>query len=148
MGRDETTGLGADEIAGTKVNPKGTTKGMTAAVAGRVVGGAIGSLAVSAVVGRKGAPDMPSFGRVGYLAASESEVAIIKTKTGALKMKITNEVLARAPRSEITSIEWDGGFMLSHLSIGFANEVVWRFDVPKSEKKTAEAFVRAIGGTA
>jgi hypothetical protein len=147
MGKDATTGLGPDEIAGTKVNPRGTTKGMTAAVAGRALGGAIGSLAASAMVGRKGAPDMPKFGRVGYLAASESEIAIIRTKTGALKMKITDEVLARAPRSEITSIEWEGGFLLSHLEIAFANEVVWRFDVPKSEKKTAEELVRAIGGT-
>jgi hypothetical protein len=41
---------------------------------------------------------MPSFGRVGYVAVSEDEIALVKTKTGAFKMRITDEVLARARR--------------------------------------------------
>jgi hypothetical protein len=89
---------------------------------------------------------MPSFGRVGYVAVSEDEVALVKTKTGAFKMKITDEVLARAPRSAVASVEFAQGRLLSHLKIEFTDGVVWEFDVPKAAKKTAPDVTRALGG--
>lgn len=150
MGNDASSALGAQEIAGTLVNPKGLTKKMTAKVAGSVVGGAVGNFAAERAVGPSyaGAPDVPDFGRVGYLAVTDTEIALVKTKTGAFKMKLTDEVLARAPRSEIAAVEWDGGLLLSHLKITFANDIVWELDVPKAAKKTAEEVVRALGVSA
>jgi hypothetical protein len=149
MAADASRALGAPEIAGTFVNPKGLTKKMTASVAGAQVGGAVGSIAANVITGRKsgGAPEMPSFGRVGYVAISENEVALVKTKTGALKMKISEEVLARVARTEVASAELDQGMLLSHLKITFSNGVAWQFDVPKQGKKTAQGVVRALGGT-
>jgi hypothetical protein len=41
---------------------------------------------------------MPSFGTVSYVVVSEDEVALVKTKTGAFKMKISDKVLAVIPR--------------------------------------------------
>jgi hypothetical protein len=139
--------LGAPELAGSLVNPKGMTKRVTASVAGGVAGGLVGGMAARAAVGDvyAGGSDVPAFGRVGYLAVTEGEIALIKTKTGLMKMKVTDEVLARVPRSEIASVGWDGGMMLSHLTITFTDGGVWEFDVPKASKKTAEGVVKALG---
>jgi hypothetical protein len=149
MAADASQALGAPEVAGTFVNPSGLTKKMTASVAGGQIGGAVGSVAANVIAGRTsgGAAEMPGFGRVGYVAVSENEVALVKTKTGALKMKISDEVLARVPRAEVASVELDQGVLLSHLKIAFTNGVIWQFDVPKQGKKTAQGVVRALGGT-
>jgi hypothetical protein len=149
MAENASIALGAPEIAGTLVNPKGLTKKMTAATAGGEIGGAVGSLAASVIAGQdsSAATDLPNFGRVGYVAASETEIALVKTKTGAFKMKVSDEVLARAPRSEVRSIELDQGKLLSHLTIAFDNGVRWQFDIPKAAKKTAQGLVRALGGS-
>ena len=58
-----------------------------------------GAAAAAAVASRSSkASRVPTLGRVAYLAASETEVALIKTKSGAPKMKVTDEALARASR--------------------------------------------------
>jgi hypothetical protein len=138
--------LGAPEIAGAMVNPKGMAKKMTAKVAGGVVGGAAASFAVGLKTGGAydGVPDVPDFGRVGYVTCSETEIALLRTKTGALKMKVTDEVLARAPRTAITFVELDKGRMLSHLRIGFEGDVLWEFDIPKAGIKSAEKLAAAL----
>jgi hypothetical protein len=141
--------LGAPELAGTLVNPKGLAKKMTKAAAAGVVGGAAGAFANRMVSSDPydGAPDVPEFGRVGYVTVSAEEIALLKTKTGAIKMKVTDEVLARVPRSQITSADLDKGALLSHLKIDFSNGVSWEFDVPKQGKKTALRVIEALGGT-
>jgi hypothetical protein len=148
MGTNASAALGAVEIAGTLVNPKGMAKKMTASVAGGVTGGVAGRIAVGVAVGSAyaGVPDVPPFGRVGYVAASEHEVALVKTKTGAFRMKVTDEVLARAPRSALATVRLDRGRTLSHLTIAFTDGPVWEFDVPRANRASAEALVRALGG--
>jgi hypothetical protein len=149
MASDASDALGAPQVAGTFVNPKGMAKKVTASVAGGQIGGVVGSMAVGLKTGEAydGAPDVPHFGRVGYVAVTASDIALVKTKTGAIKMKISDEVLARAPRSDIAAVEWDGGKLLSHLKITFSNGKVWEFDIPKAGKKSAEGLVTALGGT-
>lgn len=146
MASDASVALGAPEIAGTFVNPKGFAKKMTASVAGGQLAGVVGGVATGALGGRAsgGASELPSFGRVGYVAVSEREVALVKTKTGALKMKISEEVLARAPRTDVASAELDEGKLLSHLGIAFTNGAVWQFDVPAQGRKSARSVVRAL----
>ncbi|MBX5443282.1 MAG: hypothetical protein IRZ32_17370 [Solirubrobacteraceae bacterium] len=145
MAKDASGALGAPEVAGTFVNPAGMARKMTAKVAGGVVGGVAGAAATGVAVGGSydGVPDVPSFGRVAYVAASADEIAIVRTRTGAFRMKITDEVLARAPRSAIAGVELDKG-VLSHLRIAFADGAVWAFDVPRANRRTAEALVRAL----
>jgi hypothetical protein len=139
------TALGAPEIAGTLVNPKGYAKKSVARVAGREVAGLVGSVAAGLAVGDPGqeAPDLPDFGRVGYVAVSETDVALLKTKMG-WKMTPTDEVLARASRSELASVDFDEGKMVSHLTLQFVNGRLWQFDVPRSDKKTAKAVAAAL----
>jgi hypothetical protein len=143
MAGDGSAALGAPEVAGVLVNPRGF--GKKAAVGS--IGGVVGAVAATAVAARSSsASDLPSFGRVGYVAASDGEVALIKTKSGALKMKVTDEVLARAPREELTRVELDRGRPLSHLRLQFSNGTVWEFDVPKTAVKNGERLVLALGG--
>jgi hypothetical protein len=93
------------------------------------------------------ASDVPAFGRVGYIAASETEVALIKTKSGALKMKVTDQALVRAPRDELESVVLKDGKLFSHIRLQFTNGTVWEFDVPKTSKKNAKQLVSALGGS-
>lgn len=144
MSGDVERALGLPEIAGTLVNPKGLTKKSVARVSGRELAGLAGSIAASlATRDGMGPPDLPSFGRVGYVAVSESEVAVLKTRTG-WKMHPTDRVLARAPLSELASVDFDEGRMVSHLSLRFENGTLWEFDVPRSDKRTAKAVVAAL----
>src|ERR1700689_4725652 len=100
MANDAAAALGAPEIAGTLVNPRGYAKKAVAGAAGRQVAGMVGSAAAALGTrdGNKGVSSLPDFGRVGYVAVSATEVAVVKTKYG-WKMKPTDEALARAPRS-------------------------------------------------
>jgi len=144
MAGDGSAALGAPEVAGALVNPRGFGKKASIGA----IGGVVGAVAATAVASRSSkASDLPSFGRVGYVAASETEVALIKTKSGALKMKVTDQVLARAPREELDQIELNKGKLLSHMRLAFANGTVWEFDVPKTAVKNAERLVLALDGS-
>jgi hypothetical protein len=143
MAGEGSAALGAPVIAGTMVNPRGFTKKASVGA----IGGVVGAVAATAVASRSSkATDMPAFGRVGYLAASETEVALIKTKSGALKMKVTDQVLARVPRTELQTVDMKEGKLLSSMRMQFANGTVWEFDVPKIGKKNAKELVFALGG--
>jgi hypothetical protein len=143
MAGDASAALGAPEIAGTLVNPKGYVKRAITRTAGGEVAGLVGATAAALAARDKAVSDLPDFGRVGYLAVSAGEVALVKTKYG-WKMTPTDEALARAPRSELESVEWDEGRLVSHLTLNFAGGQSWAFDVPKSDKKTARAVVEAL----
>jgi hypothetical protein len=143
MAGEGTAALGAPELAGAMVNPRGFGKKASVGA----IGGAVGAVAATAVASRSKASDVPAFGRVAYIAASEAEVALIKTKSGALKMKVTDEVLARAPRKELQTVELKDGKLFSSLRLAFVNGTVWEFDVPKIGKKNAKQLVAVLGGS-
>ena len=149
MASDASAALGAAEIAGTLVNPHGYVKKTVARTAGREVAGLVGDVAAGLAARERnaGPSELPDFGRVGYVAVSATEVALVKTKTG-WKMTPTDVALARAPRSELTSAELEEGRMLSHLRLRFANGLQWEFDVPRSNRQTARAVVAALGFSA
>jgi hypothetical protein len=130
---DASRALGAPEIVGSFVNARGLARKLSAARAGAAAGGA-----------GAGAPAIPSFGRVGYLSVTRDEIAIVRTKTGAFRTTITDVMLARVPRSAIESVAFDAGVLLSHLTIAFDNAVVWEFDIPRLNKRTAELVVREL----
>jgi hypothetical protein len=137
--------LGAPQIAGTLVNPRGYMKKAVARAAGREVAGLVGSVAAGLATSDGGvrAPDLPDFGRVGYVAVSATEIAVVKTKLG-WKMTPIDVALARAPRSELASAQLEEGRMVSHLRLRFVDGRLWEFDVPKSDKKTARDVVAEL----
>jgi hypothetical protein len=138
MAGDGSAALGAPEIAGLMVSARGYNKKL-----------AMGGMIYASVSSKRATQvtDLPSFGRSGYLAASNSDIALIKTKSGALKMKVTEEALASVPRDELESIELVPGKLISVLKLEFRNGTVWEFDVPKVSTKNARALVTSLGGT-
>jgi hypothetical protein len=140
MAEDASAALGAPQLAGSFVGPKGLTRSMTARAAGGIVG--------AALAGGAGAEGTPNFGRVGYLAVSDGELALVKAKSAmlGLKMKPTEEVLARVSRSEVASTELDKGALKSSLKIEFTGGGAWEFEIPKANRKTAGQVVGALGG--
>jgi hypothetical protein len=149
MAKDASAALGAAEVAGTLVSPRGLTKKMTVRTAGGQVGGLVGTLAATAVGGKidNVAPDVPSFGRIGYLAASETELVVTKTSQLGWKPHPTGDALVRVPRAEVESVAMEQGKLLSRLTLSFAGGVTWDFEVPRAHRKGAADFVNTLGGT-
>jgi hypothetical protein len=147
---DASSALGAPQLAGTWVNNKGTAKRLVASVAGREIAGAVGSVAAGSVAARSSgdgaATDTPDFGRDAYLAVSDSEVALVKAKQGLMKLKLTDEVHARAPRTEVVSAELGNGKLACPLTITFGNGSRWEVDVPRGGKSAAEQVVSLLAG--
>jgi hypothetical protein len=135
------TALGPQELAGCFVSPKGLTKQITGATAGAAVAGVVGRAVANLALGTNTAP---KFGMVGYVAATDTEVAIVKGKTGLLKPSVGNEVVARVPRDQIVAVELDGHMLTAALTIGFESGDFWQFEVPKMHHNNAERLVQTI----
>ena len=148
MANDASQALGAPEVAGTLVSPRGLTKKMSMGTAGAQVGGLVGSLAAAAATSRKpkATPDMPSFGRSGYLAASETELIVTRTSQLGWKPHPKGDALVRVPRGDVQSVELNRGKVLSQLKLTFADGLVWEFEIPRANRKGAEQFTDALGG--
>jgi hypothetical protein len=148
MGGDASEALGAREVAGTFVMPKGMTRRMTGVAAAGVVGGVVGGMVAQGASAAKRYEGAPDFGTLGYVAVTDGEVAIVRGKRGLLSPRVGDEVVARAARSDIASAELDPGALKAALRIAFADGGWWEFEVPKVNRKTAQAVVRALGGSA
>jgi hypothetical protein len=141
MAQDASVALGAPQVAGSMVGPRGLGRKMT----GMAIGGLVGSAVAGIGSGGK-QRGTPSFGRVAYLAVSADEVALVKTKSGLWKMKVSDDVLARRPRSDVALAELKGGVMASAVTIEFTDGDAWAFDVPRANKTTATQVVQALNG--
>ncbi|HYZ79899.1 MAG TPA: hypothetical protein VE571_01440 [Solirubrobacteraceae bacterium] len=128
------------------VSPRRLTKKMTMRTAGGEVAGMVGDLAAGAMAG-KGAPDVPDFGRMGYLAASETELALTKTSQLSFMPRPTGDALVKVPRSEVESVAMQDGRLLSQLTLSFTNGVKWEFEIPRAHRKAAKGLVSALGGS-
>jgi hypothetical protein len=145
---DASAALGSAEVAGVLVNPRGFAKGATLKAAGGQVAGIVGDVAAGVVGARResATPDMPKFGSVGYLAASEEDFVILKTSSMGLKPKPKGEALVRVPRSEIESLDLEEHKLVSKLHVRFHDGASWTFDVPRANRNNAREFVNRLGG--
>jgi len=149
MANDASQALGAPEVAGTLVSPRGLTKKMSIGTAGAQVGGLVGSLAAGALTSKSSkatTPDMPSFGRSGYLAASDTELILTKTSQMGWKPHPKGDALVRVPRGDVQSVQLEKGKVLSQLKLTFADGNAWQFEIPRANRKGAEEFTTALGG--
>jgi hypothetical protein len=150
MALDASQVLGSPQLAGVKVNPRGAARSRVAGSAGFGVGGILGGV-IGATAGTRAerrqaqiASETPKFGRVGYLAVTEHELALIKLKSSLVTFEL-DEVIARVPRSDVASAELGRG-LASSLTITFGNRDSWQLEVPRPQKKQAQAVVHALGG--
>jgi len=115
-------------------------------MAKRVGGAVAGELPARIVHGRSEntTSDAPKFGRLAYLAVTDSELALIKLKSGLVTVKL-DEVIVRIPRTEVASAELGSG-MVTPLTIKFGDGDTWQLEVPPPNKKHAQEVVHALGG--
>lgn len=146
MGADASAALGARQVAGTWVQNRGFAKKVTARAAGSQLGGVVGSVAAGAIGGGRAQAslDTPTFGRDAYLAASDQEIALVRTKQGPFKLKITEETIARAPLTSVVAAAVGDGKLACPITIQFDSGARWELDVPRAGKKAAQQLVAAL----
>lgn len=79
-----------------------------------------------------------------YLAVTDSELALVKTKSGRLTTKL-DELVVRSPRGDVVSTDLGSG-VICPLTITFGNGDVWRLEISRLNKKHGDAVVRLLGG--
>ena len=133
--------MGSD--AGTFV----ARRGAIGAAAAAGVGGLAGAAMAGRQTGEGSALDLGS--EMGFLSATGDAVAVFKTKRSlvGLKPKVTDEVLAEVPRSQIASSSFTKGKLVSVFEFGFADGSRWEFDVARQHRKDAEQVAQALGSS-
>jgi hypothetical protein len=145
MAFDASELLGAPQVAGVKVTPIGSAR-QRARVAGAGVGMIPAEIAGKLLFGKKSKTlkgnQTPSIGRLGFLAVTETELALMNTKTHGLTGAL-NQVVARVPQSNVASAEISGA-MIGKLVINFKDGTQWAFETPPQNKKDARALVELV----
>jgi hypothetical protein len=153
MALDATQKLSSPQLAGVKVNPRGFGKSMGSNFSG-MYGGVIGSGIGAAKAMRAGQErariasesETPAFGRLAYLAVTANELALVEVKSKVVTAYL-DEVIARVARSEVASVELDGGGLYAlPLTVTFSSGDRWELEVPKPSKKHAKEVVQALDG--
>src|ERR1017187_10995224 len=153
MALDASQKLGSPQLAGVKVNPRGfgKSKGSNfSGMYGGVIGAGIGA-AKAMKAGQEQAriaseSETPGFGRLAYLAVTADELALIEVKAKVVTTYL-DEVIVRVPRSELASVELDGGGLYAlPLAVTFSGGDRWELEVPKPSKKHAKEVVQALDG--
>ena len=138
--------LGAPEVAGAWVNRRGKAKRTMSTVAGAEIGGAVGSVVGAGI--SQGSPrptaETPDFGGFAYLALSADELVLVKGKQGLVKLKMTDEVVAKVPRSDVVSIEAGEGKIAAPLTITFSDGGQWDLEVARAHRSAAEQVVAEL----
>jgi hypothetical protein len=143
MALDASEILGSPQMAGVKVNRRGTTK--------KAYVGVVGSAIIDKANEHRGKiapePQTPDFGRLAWLAVTADEVALVELK-GSVTLKL-KDVIARVPRSEVAAAEVGGAsIMISPpLKIEFKGGESWEFEVPRPSRNDAVAVADVLAGT-
>jgi hypothetical protein len=149
MALDASTILGSPQLAGCKVNPRGTNK---ATIRKAGMGEGLGGAVAGAVAGRHVDEEKaqaagsvtPSFVMIGWLALTANELALVSIdRKRGLKL---DQVLGRVPRSDVRSIELGKAApMISKpLIVTFTNGNQWVFEVPALGKGDIKEMAAAF----
>ena len=133
--------LGAQQLAGTTVNPRGYGWKEGAARVG-VVGPAIGYAATKRA--KENTSDAPDFPRIAFLAVTDQEVALLKIGSGGLNGKL-EQVLARMPRGDVASAKVSPGVLRTNLTINFTGGGTWELEVSPLLRQKVVQVVHAMG---
>jgi hypothetical protein len=147
MAVDVSDRLGATQLAGAFVVSNGFVKKRAMGSAGAGVGGLLGG-AISAAgeaLASKATPQTatPDFRGVAFLAVTDGEVVLFKTKQGLRAPSVSDE-LARLPRSEIQTSDFDSGYV-SHLKLQLLDGGSWEFSIQRAYKKSGIAVAEVLG---
>jgi hypothetical protein len=84
-------------------------------------------------------------GQIAYLGLSGEELTLFRAKRGAFRPKATDDVIAVAPRTSVSTASVERGRLAGVLEVTFADGSTWAFDVPKVHLSGAEAIAAALG---
>jgi hypothetical protein len=115
-------------------------------VAAAEIGGAVGVAAGSGRSSPQPTPETPEFGAFAYLAVSSSDLVLVKAKQGLTGLKMTDDVVARVPRSDVVSIDLGDGKVAFPLTITLANGDEWALEVARAARRGAESVISELGG--
>jgi len=135
MATDASSLLGAQQRVAVRVMAKGSTVKMLTL-------GSLG-IAMAEVSGQQAKVDTPAFGRVGLLAVTSDEVALV-SMAGAITLK-PKEVIARVPRDAIIEMQVGGGVASTRVVVLFADQTAWVVEVPKNLAKQARQVAAELG---
>jgi hypothetical protein len=133
---DASNALGSPEVAGAWVNPSGMGKRTINAVAFGQYG----------TGGSTPTAETPNFGGFGYLALSSTELAIVKGKRGLVGLKMTDDVVAKVPRTQVASVELGEGKIVAPLTITFGDGGQWNLEVARAHRGAAQRVVAEVRG--
>ncbi len=138
MALDASEVLGAPQLAGVRVNPRGFSLRQSSLQ--------VGTVPTTIVLGRRSDPDSgatPRFGRLAFLAVTNQELALVRLRTrNGVTLKVS-EVIARVPRGEVKTAELLDGYV-QPLTVVFGNGDTWRLEVPPFNSKSAQRVVDAL----
>lgn len=136
--------MGSDDV-GTFVARRGAIGAGAAMGAGGLVGAALAARQDK----KGGVPAVDLGGQMGYLTATSAGIALFKTKKSlvGLKPKITDEVIAEVPRSNLAAASLTKGKIVSVFQLGFTDGSSWEFDVARQHRGDAEKVAQALGAS-
>ena len=87
--------------------------------------------------------------QMGFLTVADDGITLFKTKRSlvGLKPKVSDEVIARVPRSDIESSSLTKGKLVSVFEFEFADGSRWEFDVARQHRKDAEQVAQALASS-
>lgn len=135
MATDASSLLGVPQRAAVRVMAKGSTAKMLTL-------GSLG-IAMAEASGKQAKVDTPAFGRVGLLAVTDHEIALV-SMAGAITLK-PKDVVTRVPRDTITGMHVGGGMASTKVVVLFADDTAWVVEVPKNLAKQARAVAAELG---
>jgi hypothetical protein len=130
--------LGAQQLAGTTVNPGGF--GWEVGTYGLPV---IGK-AVAKKHAQQDTSDTPKFPRIAFLAVTDQEIALLKIGSGGFNGRL-QEVTARVPRSDVASAGVSRGLLRCGVTIKFTDGGSWELEVSRLIRRRARQVVQALG---
>ncbi|HEX3824933.1 MAG TPA: hypothetical protein VHV79_10760 [Mycobacteriales bacterium] len=149
MALDASEILGSPQLAGCRVNPRGSNKATMRNVGmgeglGGALAGAIAGKKVGAEPAQAAASVTPSFTMIAWLVLTASELALVSIdRKRGLSL---DQILARVPRTEINSVELGKAapMVSKPLTVTFTSGDYWIVEVPAlakgDVKKIADAF--------
>ena len=99
--------------------------------------------------GRRPAPDrpvtaQPDFGRVGYLAVSDTELAVFKTTKVAMHPGPKGDALTRIPLTELAGAELEEHRVIALLELRFTDDAAWTLQVGLINRPAARELVARL----
>jgi hypothetical protein len=148
MSMDASDILGSPQVAGCKVNPRGTGKSIMSKSGGLGIGGIVASeVARKKVKGERAeaaTSTTPEFTFIAWLALTSDEVALVGVdRRKGLKL---SDVLARVPRSDVVSVELQKAppMIAKPLVVTFSDGNYWIFEVPALAKGDVKQMAAAF----